>query len=74
VVEAGRIAFDCAKEQAADHLLHAVEVFDEAGNKLKEIGHCRSPQWAQKNLLKCEAESVDSNGKLTLKSKQVELP
>ncbi|HET6205768.1 MAG TPA: hypothetical protein VFD98_03100 [Terracidiphilus sp.] len=73
-VTAGRIAFDCAVEQAGDHLLHAVKAFDDSGSKLKEIQHCRKPRWEQKNLLACDEESVGADGKLVLTAKQTEIP
>ncbi len=73
-VRAGRIAFDCAIEQAGDHLLHAVKTFDESGSRLKEIQHCRNPRWERKNLLACDEESVGPDGKLVLTAKQTEIP
>ena len=36
---AGRVAFDCAREQAADQILHVTLAFDDAGGKLAEIEH-----------------------------------
>jgi hypothetical protein len=62
----GHIAFDCAKEQAGDHLLHSVVVFDETGKKLKEIERCRRPRWTSDVVLVCEEESVDADGRLKL--------
>lgn len=73
-VRAGRIAFDCAVEQAGDRLLHAVKTFNESGSRLKEIQHCRNPRWEQKNLLVCDEESVGADGKLVLAAKQIEIP
>lgn len=71
---ARRIAFDCATEQAGDHLLHAAHAFDESGGKLMEIAHCRNPRWEKKTILTCEDESVGADGKLTLNAKQTEIP
>lgn len=69
----GLIAFSCAREQAADHLLHAVLVFDETGRKVKEVERCRNPKWGRDASLTCEAESVDANGRLKLTTQQVSL-
>jgi hypothetical protein len=74
VVSAGRIAFDCASEQAGHHLLRVVKAFDESGSGLKEIQHCRNPRWERKNLLACDEESVGADGKLVLTAKQTEIP
>jgi hypothetical protein len=71
---ADRIAFDCAREQAGDHLLHSVKVFSDSGSKLMEIEHCRNPRWEQKDLLTCEEESVGADGQLVLNAKRTEIP
>lgn len=62
----GDIAFQCAREQAADHLLHSVLAFDTAGRKLAEIERCRNPKWTGGRTLTCDAESVSASGRLTL--------
>ncbi len=74
VVQAGRIAFDCATEQAGDQLLHVVKAFEESGNKLTEVQHCRNPRWENKNLLQCEGEAVGADGKLVLTPRQTQIP
>lgn len=63
----GRIAFHCVREEAADHLIHNVTVFDKTGEKLAEIKRCRNPEWSDEFAIKCEEESVDSDGQLRLK-------
>jgi hypothetical protein len=72
-VDEGRIAFSCAREQADDHILHAVLAFDSTGKKLKEIPHCRNPRWIKHKGIGCDGESVDAAGKLALKATQIEL-
>lgn len=69
----GEIAFQCAREQAADELLHSVLVFDAAGRKLAEIAHCRNPQWSSERSIACDAESVDADGRLKLRRKRTSL-
>lgn len=73
VMANGRIAFDCVKEQAGDHLLHSVVVFDSVGKKLKEVSRCRGPKWVTSDSLACEAESVDASGELALEPTRIEL-
>ena len=66
----GDLVFQCAREQAADELLHSVLAFDAAGRKLAEIEHCRNPQWTGERMLACDAESVDADGRLRLHRKR----
>ena len=61
-----RIAFECAREQAGDHLLHSVLAFKTNGEKLTEISHCRNPKWEAARSLTCERETVGPDGKLKL--------
>lgn len=68
-VNSDRITFDCVREEAGTELLHSSLVFDPRGNKLKEIEHCRNPEWSNKGEIRCELESVDSDGKLRLEKK-----
>ncbi len=71
---AGRVAFDCAREQAADQMLHATLAFDDAGGKLAEIEHCRTPRWVGVGrVLACSEESVDADGRLKLTAKLTQL-
>lgn len=67
----GGIAFQCAREQAADELLHSVLVFDTAGRRVAEIEHCRNPQWSGDSSIACDAESVGADGRLKLQRKRV---
>jgi len=68
-----RIAFHCVREQAGDHLLHNVVVFDAAGKKLTEVQRCRDPRWSGERAIVCKAESVRPNGQLELHAKHIEL-
>ena len=67
----GKIAFDCAREVAADHLLHSVVVFNATGEKLAEIKRCRNPRWSRDRTLVCDAETVDVDGQMKLLPKQI---
>jgi hypothetical protein len=71
---AGRIAFECAREQAGDALLHEVVVVTPDGAALASIPHCRGPRWVGPDSIVCDAESVDADGQLTLREKRTELP
>ena len=72
------IALQCAREQAADTLLHSVLVFDTTGKKLAETERCRNPRWIPgttgERAISCESESVDGSGRLSLHRKRVALP
>jgi hypothetical protein len=70
----GRIAFQCGREAAADFLLHSVLVFDAAGKKLVEVQRCSRPTWSSDRVIACKEESIDSNGRLKLRAKRIELP
>jgi len=67
------LAFQCVREQAGDHLIHTVMIFDGEGVKLGEVARCRDPKFTGDLTLTCKAESVDSTGKLTLQPRPVEL-
>ncbi|HKO06682.1 MAG TPA: hypothetical protein VJ487_03130 [Alphaproteobacteria bacterium] len=69
----GLIAFDCAREEAGDQLLHSVEVVTEGGQHLKEIEHCRKPKWIDKMELACQMEAVRSDGTLVLTPHRVHI-
>lgn len=68
-----RFAFECAREEAGEQLLHSVLAFDAAGRRLAAVDHCRRPVWESDRLLRCEAESVDARGRLVLRAKRVEV-
>lgn len=70
----GRIAFQCAREQAGDALLHDVVVVARDGAPLATVSHCRAPRWAGAGSIACDAESVDAQGRLILREKRTELP
>lgn len=67
------IAFHCAKEQAGDHLIHDVVVFDESGRELTTSPRCRNPAWSNNGRLTCEDESVGPDGRLDLRVKTIDL-
>jgi hypothetical protein len=64
------VTFQCVKEQAGDHLMHNVVVFDTSGKKLAEIQRCRNPRWTGEGFVLCDAESVGPDGKLKLRVKR----
>jgi hypothetical protein len=65
--DAGRIAFQCARETAADHFLHSTFVVSLAsGQVLREVSHCRNPWWISEDRLSCYREEVDADGRLRL--------
>jgi hypothetical protein len=66
--KAGLLAFHCVTEQAGDHLMHRVLLFDDEGRKLKEISRCRNPRLAAGGYLCCKAESVGADGMLRLRT------
>lgn len=72
-VQQGRIAFDCAREQAGDHLLHNVVAFGVTGVRLVEIKHCRKPRWTGERTFVCDAETVGPDGRLKLQPKRIQL-
>jgi hypothetical protein len=66
------VALECAREVAADNLLHETIVFDlPAGTRVKSIQHCRNPSFISTTELTCKEEHVDAQGKLELVSKRV---
>lgn len=66
-IRKGYLAFQCATEQAGDHLMHSVLLFDQEGRRMKEYHRCRNPRLAG-GFLHCKAESVKPDGTLTLRS------
>ena len=73
VINKRDLAFHCVREQAGDHLLHSVVVFNGGGKKQMEIQHCRNAQWSGDHLISCEEELVGPDGRLNLHTKTVEL-
>ena len=72
-VQQGRIAFDCAREQAGDHLLHNVVAFGVTGKKIAEIEHCLKPRWLGIQTIVCDTEVVGPDGRLKLHPKRTQL-
>lgn len=70
---AGRIAFQCAREQAADALLHEVVVVGPDGGTLATVEQCRAPRWLSPDRIACDAETVGADGRLLLREQRVEL-
>lgn len=66
VTQRGLVAFQCASEQAGEHLLHNVVVFDSTGHKLLVQARCREPSWTADCVISCKAESVGPDGRLAL--------
>ena len=73
VMQHGRCAFHCVREQAGGHLLHNVLVFDSEGKKHMEIQRCRNPRWHNDSVVVCEEETVGPDGQLKLRAKQVKV-
>ena len=70
----GDVAFECAREQAGDNLLHSVLAFNANGEKLSETSHCRNPKWEAARSLTCQRETVGPDGKLKLHRRPTDLP
>jgi hypothetical protein len=65
-VRAGRLAFECASEQAGAELLHRVFVFDQEGRQLVALERCRDPRWVADGVVVCSDESIGPDGTLRL--------
>ena len=61
------LALACETEQAAEHLLHNVQIYTLDGKLAAKIPRCRRPTLAAPDVLACQAETVDSAGQLRLK-------
>ena len=61
----GLIAFACAREQAGDAVLHDTLVLAADGMKRATFSRCRSPEWLAPGRLRCQAEAVGLDGKLS---------
>lgn len=69
----GRIALQCAREQAGSNLLHQVLVFDASGRRIGLAERCREPRWMAAQELRCRRESVEPSGRLVLEWMPVSL-
>ncbi|MSV30739.1 MAG: hypothetical protein EXQ52_18635 [Bryobacterales bacterium] len=68
----GWIALSCARELAADHMLHELRVFEQATAKaIFTAARCREPRFETAEELSCQAESVDADGRLQLAAKRL---
>ena len=65
------IALECAREQAAGHVLHGIEVITREGRHLMDIPRCGAPAWAELHVLVCGEEQVSADGTLTSHRKRV---
>jgi hypothetical protein len=69
----GQVAFQCAREEAGEQVLHTVMAFDAAGNRLAAAPRCREPRWVDEHTVSCSEESVGPDGTLQLRAKRIEL-
>jgi hypothetical protein len=69
----GWVALACDSEQAADHVLHTVQAFSAAGERVVELTRCRQPSIPAADTLQCQQESVDAEGRLKLAPRRVRL-
>ncbi len=68
----GWIALSCARELAADHMLHELRVLEQASGKaVFTAPRCREPRFESAEEVSCQAESVDAEGKLKLTAKRL---
>ncbi len=68
----GWIALSCARELAADHMLHELRVFEQtSGKTVFSAARCREPRFETAEELSCQAESVDADGRLQLAAKRL---
>jgi hypothetical protein len=67
-----RLAVGCARETAADHLLHNIQIFSIGPwEAVQAVPHCRKPHFVSAYELSCSAEEIDSSGGLKLTQKLV---
>ena len=69
-----QVAFHCVQEQAGDHLLHRVVVFNTDGKQLIAVPRCRNPKWSSEHAMVCQKELVNPDGQLELQDKLVAIP
>lgn len=68
------VAFHCASRAAADHIIHTAKAF-----RLKPVElvftreYCRNPRFGAGDMISCEEERVDAQGKLHLVRKSLPL-
>lgn len=74
VAQDGLVALNCGLEVAIDFLLHRVEVFDAAGNKISSIDRCRDPAFYGDRIIACQSESVIEDGRVELRTIRTVLP
>lgn len=65
-VAAGWLALACDSGQAAEWTLHTVHVFSADGRPVAEVAQCRRPRLVAPATLRCQAETVDADGRLRL--------
>jgi hypothetical protein len=66
------IAVSCAREVAADRLLHGITVFARSASEpVHSIRRCREPRFLSDRELACKSEEVDADGELRLTEKTV---
>ncbi len=71
----GRVALSCARETAADNLLHETKVYDiHSGKELLTVRRCRQPELRSAVELSCKAEEIGADGQLRLRVKTVAIP
>ncbi len=70
-----RVALSCARETAADTLLHETKVYDtKSGNELLTVRRCRQPELRSAVELSCRAEEIGADGQLLLRVKTLAIP
>lgn len=66
------MALSCARETAADQLLHETRVYDlMTGKSASSTNHCRNPRLISATAVSCQSEEVDATGTLRLAPKTV---
>ena len=62
------LALACETEQSAEYLLHTVQVYTWDGKLAVKIPRCKRPTLTAPDVLACQAESVDAEGRLRHKA------
>jgi hypothetical protein len=66
------IAVACARETAADHLLHDIRIFSIGSwEQIRNVQRCRKPHLVSAAEMSCSAEEIDGSGSLKLTQKLV---
>lgn len=69
-----RLALSCARETAAEHLLHTTFVYRIGVSvPTQSIRRCRSPRFTSETELTCQEETISGAGELRLTRKRVAL-